>query len=694
MERRSLMIAISSALAFVIVTTSLKVVPLLSKATSSKVIPSAAVGIFSSFPFFIDIARFLIMFLGVYLIVALGWAYCWEPIRLRIARNKKERKQLNWLGVLLLWGWVLALNFKLYPNSSFTPYFEGSADNVLTIITYALSVVGASVLVVGGAFQMVYLGNKLNRRVGRKNRTGIIVGGVSLITVLGGVWTIAAPGDRASGVEERQQPDILMIGVDSVRTDHIDALSGSDSGLTPTLNQLLADSAVITQAWTPFARTFPAWVSILTGQYPASTGAVYNLMPREAIDDTHSLAHQLGNKGYHRIYGIDEVRFSNIDESYGFDELVAPKVGAIDFLVGIVADSPLVNVLTNTLVGRWMFPALHHNRAISHAYDPSTFDAALKDSIASVDPEKPLFLAAHYELPHWPFSWRNTDVDPFSDMPSLEEKAPAEYRAAVARVDQQVDQLMRALKANGRLDNAVVVFLSDHGEAFRESEPDWQAGKEVENQIVFHSGHGTNVFSESQYRAILGFRGYGPQKQRYSSGKAPVSVASLVDIRPTLHDWLDLPVPEQASLAGISVMPALKGAQNGAKESRAVPMESGFSLPSIEAGNPDAAEIVQQASQYYRVDFRGRLVIRDKWVDFLLRQKQRAVRSGNWILGAFPNKGDMKPASLIVANAEQRRYWSWGSTQIPADAPTKLLKEEMCQYFGGEVKALRNLCPG
>ena len=75
----------------------------------------------------------------------------------------------------------------------------------------------------------------------------------------------------------------------------------------------------MTDAITPLARTFPSWVSMLTGRHPHTTGAYMNLLPRELIHAGHTLPQLLREHGYRTYYAIDETRFSNIDASYGFD---------------------------------------------------------------------------------------------------------------------------------------------------------------------------------------------------------------------------------------------------------------------------------------------------------------------------------------------------------------------------------------
>ncbi len=92
-------------------------------------------------------------------------------------------------------------------------------------------------------------------------------------------------------------------------------------------------------------------MSILTGRSPRSTGAMFNLIRREDVNDYPTIADLLATEGYTTVFATDEVRFSNIDESYGFDRIITPPIGAADFLIGQVGDLPLSNVVANTPLG-------------------------------------------------------------------------------------------------------------------------------------------------------------------------------------------------------------------------------------------------------------------------------------------------------------------------------------------------------
>ena len=67
------------------------------------------------------------------------------------------------------------------------------------------------------------------------------------------------------------------------------------------------------------------------------------------------------------IYATDEVRFANIDASFGFDQVDHAAGRRVDFLLGYAGDMPLVNLVASTRGGGWLFPANHANRAAARS---------------------------------------------------------------------------------------------------------------------------------------------------------------------------------------------------------------------------------------------------------------------------------------------------------------------------------------
>ena len=123
----------------------------------------------------------------------------------------------------------------------------------------------------------------------------------------------------------------------------------------------------------PAARTFSSWVAILTGRAPTVTGARFNLAERSSVSANPTIADVVRQAGYHTVYSTDEVRFANIDESYGFDQVVTPRIGASDFLIGTYNELPLASLVINTRVGKWLFPFSYANRGVATMFEPETY---------------------------------------------------------------------------------------------------------------------------------------------------------------------------------------------------------------------------------------------------------------------------------------------------------------------------------
>ena len=132
-----------------------------------------------------------------------------------------------------------------------------------------------------------------------------------------------------------------------------------------------------------------------------------NLLPRELIHDSESLPRVLAKAGYHTAYVTDEVRFSNIDTSYGFDQVITPPIGASEFLIGKLADTPLSNLLVNTRVAGWLFPHVYANRGAADTYDPDVFVERIDRELRTA---QPLFATVHLTLGHWPYTWGGAPI--------------------------------------------------------------------------------------------------------------------------------------------------------------------------------------------------------------------------------------------------------------------------------------------
>ncbi len=442
------------------------------------------------------------------------------------------------------------------------------------------------------------------------------------------------------------KPHVIIIGIDSLRNDAVETPQGD----TPALDDFLASAVRFTDATTPLARTFPSWVSVITGKNPHTTGAVINLLPRELIHTGDTLPTLLSELGYRSVYAIDEVRFSNLDESYGFDRLVTPPIGATDFLLGFFGDVPLSNLLVNTRVGAALFPNLHANRAVAQLYNPDSF---VKRLAREVDFDQPTLLVAHLTLPHWPYYWADAPQSP----PGVADgTARRLYESAVRRTDRQFSDLMTLLKRRGALENAIVVLISDHGESLGVIDSSGRLGHTspigVEYEEQYLVGHGTSVFSPSQYQVVFAMKSYGNSAIPQSNMRIH-SPVSLEDVTPTLLDLVGYPNPA-SSYDGQSLLPLVHGG-SGAASPRIRFTETEFNPKGILPGFAMSASAMQKAAAYYRVEPKSdRVLVRSELLDEVLERRQFAALQGNKMLALVPiesPEGLIRRAVLVDSNS-------------------------------------------
>jgi len=79
--------------------------------------------------------------------------------------------------------------------------------------------------------------------------------------------------------EFKKRDNIIFIGVDSLQYNQLCQEWGYEKDLAPNIYEFLKDSTCFMNAWTPFARTYPSYNSILTGRYPINNGGKGKFSP-------------------------------------------------------------------------------------------------------------------------------------------------------------------------------------------------------------------------------------------------------------------------------------------------------------------------------------------------------------------------------------------------------------------------------
>jgi hypothetical protein len=537
------------------------------------------------------------------------------------------RRQHVLLWFLLLTVALLANNAATFVGSSLgEPYAEMMTPRVLGITLGRAILV---LVVLAAALTATMAGLRWWREGGRLTRRKLVT-----MTALGGVYLAVSAHSILPPPQPTpsDKPNVILIGLDSLREDLVDETLSPH--LTPNIAAYMKGSTWFPDAITPLARTFPALCSMFTGRHPHHSGAVMNLLPRNLVDDSESLPRVLGRAGYQTVYATDEVRFANIDTSYGFTQAITPPIGATEFLIGKVDDTPLLNLLVNTRLGSWLFPHVYANRGAANTYDPDKFVDRIDRELTV---RQPLFFTVHLTLTHWPYLWAGAPIK--NDEPRG--RWPEYYLNAAHRVDQQFGDIMQVLEKKGALKNAIVVVYSDHGESFDapydalvpEHDPLIEA-----LQVPPTWGHGTSVLAAHQFRIVLGMRRYGADWQAPRRIDVP---ASFEDIAPTIVDALG--AKTTAHYDGRSLWPLLmrhEGADQGFK-GRIRFTESEYQLPpgfANQDGKLSMSKLREAVAVYSFKSDTDRIEVKQSRISDLLIERQYAAVGQQFLVAAVPNK--------------------------------------------------------
>lgn len=479
-------------------------------------------------------------------------------------------------------------------------------------------------------------------------------------------------------------PNIIIIGVDSLSPERI------TTATTPHLQQWMQQSVYFKETISPLARTYAAWASILTGLEPLHHQARYNLMPSKHVKSQNSLAWALQKKGYQTVFATDDRRFNSISNDFGFEEILGPKLGVNDFLLGTFNDFPLSNLLINSAAGRWLFPYNYANRASFFSYYPRTFDKLLQTFITTRAPQRPLFLAVHFALPHWPYAFAQSAPAQVKNEYSVTEREQL-YFESLQQVDKQIGHLLRVVQETKLLENSLLIVLSDHGEVLYEtgSRPlklaNYQGGQQnllsdyfrrkTATPLEVSTGHGSDLLSPSQFFCLLGIKIY-QQGKLLTKPKTIKNRVSLIDVAPTVAAFLNLSLKQ--SFDGISLLDSL------IKPTLPLPNRI-FTLESGELPNQiisrNKARLL--GKWLYRVNpENNQLELRADQLHKLDAIKLYAILQDDWLLALYPDDYQYLPVILHLSDKKWTDQWHSAFAQ---SSPAPNMLNQLLQFYRQEL---------
>lgn len=604
------------------------------------------------------VIAFVIAFAGLHIVFA--WAN-WSAFHNLLApRIRTTRTQIVAFTAQLI---VVTLTFCLLNAWYYTQSLPGNFFS-LALLQPAGPFLFVALAVACALYFMAWIALRMTRS--RRWRGAAVCAGA--LTIAG--WGPGYASSEARITTPHARPNVVLIGIDSLRPDYLRS-NGAPFSVTPNLDQVLAQSTIFSDTLSTQPHTFPATVSILTGQWPTRNGARGNLFPPNLINSRASMAHAFRKAGYQTIFAMDETRFANIDERYGFDRLVGPPMGILDFMMSITADNVLVNLTTNSTIGRWLFPAIYGNRAIDYVYDPRSFTHLVDGALDQSD-TRPLFLYVHLCAGHWPYrSMSLYQDDNYGQLlKGTYVDGSQNYLRALGDVDAQLGHVLGKLTDKGLLNNTILVTFSDHGEDFSMAKDvlNNQDGQPATNLV---NGHGGSAFRAPQTQVLLAMRRYGSNAFDKAKITAP---ASLVDIAPTLFDLVGLPKAAN-DFDGVSLARFATGHGNQDLENRIRYIESSFFPGALNTKHIDAVNVLDEVAKMYEFTPAGRVQVRDNYIDLQISRRQRAAQRGEWIVAT--REDDL--ASAIVINRKKNAWWP--IDKAPKEAPSADLMESLCQHW-------------
>lgn len=332
--------------------------------------------------------------------------------------------------------------------------------------------------------------------------------------------------------ERTGPPDLLLLGVDTLRADHLGCL-GCPSPTTPRLDTLAAGGTVFTDVAAPAPWTLPSFASALTGLMPGLHGAylagdVRNMdtqPPRPLASDAKTLAAHLRERGYRTAAFYSNQFFAfGLAESFdhhAYHNLPAKDLAAVALdWIARHADRPyFCFVLFND----------PHEPTTPPPADLEPFLAAARARGAD-DPGAVLPHLARWGDPPLPHLGR-MPVDSGAELEKLLAVKLAVYAATVHQVDRTIGAMQDRLERWDLARRTLVSVFSDHGEEFRDHAAEAAAWDHDPRGLV-GVGHGHSQFQELLHVPWLA---WGPGVPGGERVETPVS---LCDLAPTLAGWL------------------------------------------------------------------------------------------------------------------------------------------------------------
>ncbi|MFC1760670.1 sulfatase [Planctomycetota bacterium] len=320
------------------------------------------------------------------------------------------------------------------------------------------------------------------------------------------------------------KPNIILILCDDLGYGDVAGFGFEDSVThTPHIDRLGTEGVKLTRFLAPMPYCAPSRASLLTGRYPYRTGIVYNPTPDRGIDDYGlapselTIAEVLKEKGYRtRCVGKWHL---------GHKPHLLPLRQGFDHYLGVLYSNDMcpVQLVENEEVVA--YPVIQAQ--LTQRYTRASVEFIRASAAAS----QPFFLYLAHAMPHKPLAASEDFYTP--------ETPDDLYEDVIRELDWSVGEIMKTLRELGIDRNTLVIFTSDNGATYGGD----NGGLRGRKHASWDGG--------LRVPCIVRWPGQLP------AGTTNPSLASIVDLFPTLLDVTGTALPEDRVVDGKNLWPLL-----------------------------------------------------------------------------------------------------------------------------------------
>lgn len=296
---------------------------------------------------------------------------------------------------------------------------------------------------------------------------------------------VFSPSSRTSG------PNVFLIVADALRADGLPMYSPDAVARTPNLDAFAKDAVKFEATFAQASWTKPSFGVLFSGLYPEAHTATGK---SQMLPDTVTTLAELLTEGGYFTKGL--ANNPNITVNYNFQQGFADYVDLRPNLYFGAMPSASRTVLYGLLrrLGQVFNRRLHGDRIeITDFYQPA--EVVTRTALDWLDsPQRPqgspFFLFLHYMETHDPFmDWEQPGIGygrvrmHHPDPQKYLEPMKKAYASEIEHLDRHLGDLFTGLRQRGLYHNALIVFVSDHGEEFYDH-GGWWHGQTLYDELL------------------------------------------------------------------------------------------------------------------------------------------------------------------------------------------------------------------